>query len=62
MMGGVYSTYGLYVEFQSNDLYRRDDIQYAEVDETIILKWMIMLLQHYVPLCSVVRKGDGCIQ
>ena len=62
MMGGVYSTYGIYAKFQSNDLNRTDDIRYTGVDEIIRLKWMIMLLQHYVPLCSVARKGDGCVQ
>jgi hypothetical protein len=61
-MGGVYSTYGMYAKFQSNDLNRRDDVQYKGVDEIIILKWLIMLLQHYVPLCLVARKGDRCIQ
>jgi hypothetical protein len=50
-MGWLYNTYGLYVKFQTNDLNRRDYIQYTGVDEIIILKWMIMLLQHYVPLC-----------
>jgi len=43
MMGGVYSTCGLYAKFQSNDLYRRDDTQYTDEDETIMLRWMIML-------------------
>jgi hypothetical protein len=61
MLGGVCSTYGVYAKFQSNDLDRRDNIQYTGVDE-IILQWMIMLLLHYVPLCSVARKGDGCLQ
>jgi hypothetical protein len=62
MISGLYSTYGLYAKFQSNDLNRRDDIQYIRVDEIIILKWMIKLLQHYVPLCSVAKKGDGYVQ
>jgi len=62
MIGGVYSTYELCAKFQSNDLNRRDDIQYTEVDEIIVLKWKIMLLQHYVTLCSFASKGDGCVQ
>jgi hypothetical protein len=56
MLGGVCSTYEVYAKLQSNDLGRRDNIQYAGVDE-IILQWMIMLLLHYVPLCSVCEEG-----
>ena len=35
MIGGLYSTYGLYAKFQSNGLNGRDGIQYTGVDEII---------------------------